>query len=147
MAPMKMSSLFLALLISTIELLLLSSCASLQPSPTTVPVINFASYPAQVLGVVIDPNGKVLDVEPGSAAEQAGIAGGDVIQKINNLSVTSQRQQVQTAILETKPGRDVMVLLQRNGNDVVLSVKPSPPPAGRASLATATPVAAPNEYL
>jgi hypothetical protein len=33
---------------------------------------SFPTYPSQALGVVIDQDGKVLYVEPGSAAEQAG---------------------------------------------------------------------------
>ena len=144
---MKRSVLFLTCLIGTIFFVLITGCASATPSPTIAQVVTFAaSYPAQVLGVVIDPEGKVLYVEPGSAAEKGGISIGDVVQKVNNLAVTSERQQIRTEIQETKKGQSVIVALQRNGSFVVLGVKPSPP-TSRAGMATATPVAPPNDYL
>lgn len=126
--------------------MLITACASPSPSPTSEPVVQFASYPALVIGVVIDPDGNVLYVEPGSAAQQAGITPGDLLQKINNLSVSSERQQIHTAIGETMPGQALIVELKRSGNYLVLSVKPTPP-TSHAGVATATPVAAPNDYL
>lgn len=107
---------------------------------------SFPSYPSQALGVVIDQDGKVLYVEPGSAAEQAGISRDDVLQEVNNLPVNSEREQVRTTIRESKKDQILSVKLKRNGNGVILNVKPSPL-APQPSKVTPTPVSAPLDYL
>ena len=143
---MKRSVLFFTLLISMISLVLITSCQDLSSSSTSTPVASFASYPLPVLGVVIDQFGKVLYVEPGSSAEQAGIARDDVLQEVNNLPVNSEREQVRTTIRESKKDQILSVKLKRNGNEVLLNVKPSAP-APRPGKATATPVSAPLDYF
>jgi S1-C subfamily serine protease len=143
---MKRSVFFLTLLIGMISFVSITSCQGLPGSSTGTPVASFASYPSSVLGVVIDPTGKVLDVEPGSSAEQAGIARDDVLQEVNNLPVNSEREQVRTTIRESKKDQILSVKLKRNGNEVLLNVKPSAP-APRAGKATPTPVSAPLDYL
>jgi hypothetical protein len=125
----------------------LTGCQSISTStPTSIPVVSMASYPSAVLGVVIDQAGKVLYVEPGSAAERAGIARDDVLQKVNNFSVKSAREQVRSAIQAAKGEQIVIVLLKPNGNVTVmnLNLSASAPQAGNA---TATPLPALDDYL
>ena len=143
---MKRSVLFLSLLISLISALLITRCQGPSIPPTGTPVASFASYPSTALGVVIDPAGKVIYVEPGSAAELAGIVPGDVLQKINNLSVNSQREQVRAAILAASGNQILIVLLKSNGNVLVMNVKllASAPHSG---IATSTPLPSPDDYL
>jgi S1-C subfamily serine protease len=143
---MKRSILLHALLICILSFALITSCQGSSSSSMGTPVASFASYPSSVLGVVIDPAGKVLYVEPGSAAEQAGISRNDLLQKVNNLSVNSARQQVRSAVQAAKPGQSLIVMLQRNGNEFILNVKPSPP-ASRSGMVTATPVPTSDDYL
>ena len=143
---MKRSLLFFSLLIGILSFMLITSCQGSSSSSTSTPVASFASYPSSVLGIVIDPAGKVLYVEPGSAAEQAGIIRDDLLQKVNNLPVNSARQQVRTAIQTARPGQALIVMLQRNGNEFVLNIKPAPL-ASRSDIATATPVPTPDDYL
>lgn len=147
---MKRSVLFFTLFISMISLVLITSCGSLSTTSTSepgkTPMASFPSYPSQALGVVIDQDGKVLYVEPGSAAEQAGISRDDVLQEVNNLPVNSEREQVRTTIRESKKDQILSVKLKRNGNGVILNVKPSPL-APQPSKATPTPVSAPLDYL
>lgn len=143
---MKRSVLIFALIIGLILFVSITSCEGLSSSSTGTPVTSFASYPSAVFGVVIDQNGKVLYVEPGSAAEQAGIARGDVLEDVNNQAVNSEREQVRTTIRESIKDHVLIVKLKRNGNEVLLNVKPSPP-APRPGMATPTPVPASEDYL
>jgi len=59
-------------------------------SPTQGQVfIDMASSPAPVFGVVVDPGLKVVEVEPGSAAEQSGIQPGDKLEELDGKPLTS----------------------------------------------------------
>ena len=139
---MKRSILIFALLSFT----LLAGCQGPSSPPTGTPMASFASYPSTALGVVIDPAGKVIYVEPGSAAELAGIAPGDVLQKVNNLSVNSQRQQVHAAILAASGNQILIVLLKSNGSVSVMNVKLLAS-APHSALATSTPVPSTDDFL
>ena len=139
---MKRSILFLVLL----SFVLLAGCQGPSSPPTGTPVASFASYPSIALGVVIDPAGKVIYVEPGSAAELAGIAPGDILQKINNLSVISQRKQVHAAIWAASGNQILIVLLKSNGNVSVMNVKLLAT-APHSGIATSTPLPSPDDYL
>jgi S1-C subfamily serine protease len=124
----------------------LTGCQSVQSSATSIPVVSMASYPSAVLGVVIDQAGKVLYVESGSAAERAGIARDDVLQKVNNFSVKSAREQVRSAIQAAEGKQIVIELLKPDGNVTVMNAKLSAS-APRTGSATATPLPANEDYL
>jgi S1-C subfamily serine protease len=95
---------------------------------------------------VIDQAGKVLYVEPGSAAERAGSARDDVLQKVANLSVDSQREQVHAAIQAAEGKQILIVLLKPNGNIMAMNLKLSAS-APRTGSATSTPLPANEDYL
>jgi S1-C subfamily serine protease len=94
-----------------------------------------------VLGVVFDdqyagPGTKIKAVTPGSGAEKAGIAAGDIIMKIDD-SVMADFTAVIDYVKLKKPGDTIKVTVQRNGQEVTADVtlirlsdlpKPAPPP-------------------
>ena len=110
------------------------------------PFASFASYPAPVLGVVIDEVGKVIYVEPGSAAKEAGITRDDILETVNGVSVNLERENVRRMVRETSSDRFLKVKLNRKGSEIGISVKPTPP-IPRTDKATPTPVSPPFDYL
>jgi S1-C subfamily serine protease len=88
----------------------------------------------------------VIDVEPGSLAEKAGIAAGDVIQTIDGFSITAQKDQAIEVVRQSRVGQTIQVHLKCDGADVTLDVKMSPP-APRPRLTTPTPLPASDDYL
>jgi membrane-associated protease RseP (regulator of RpoE activity) len=104
--------------------------AGAQPTPTVAGLLAIEwSEPAPVLGVVVDRNLKVIDVESGSAAEKAGVQRGDVLKKLDSTILTSPVVAMNTARqkIQSKPGQKIDVMLQRGGQDILLQVLPAPP--------------------
>ena len=104
---------------------------------------GMGSYPAPQLGIVTDATLTIVDIEPGSAAEQASLRQGDRLIAVNGhtlASVAAFGEQVQTL----QPMQELHLTLQRAGReqDVTLRVII---PAGRSNSSTPTPVPA-NEY-
>lgn len=104
---------------------------------------GMGSYPAPQLGIVTDATLTIVDIEPGSAAEQASLRKGDRIIAVNGHTLASAAafgEQVQTL----RPMQELHLTLQRTEReqDVTLRVII---PAGRSSSSTPTPVPA-NEY-
>lgn len=110
------------------------------------PLASFASYPAPVLGVVIDEVGKVIYVEPGSAAEEAGITRDDILETVNGVSVNVERGNARRIVRETSRDQFLKVKINRNGSEIEISVKPTPP-IPRTDNATPTPVSPHFDYL
>jgi S1-C subfamily serine protease len=115
-------------------------------SESETPYASFSSYPAPVLGVVIDEFGKVINVEPGSAAEEAGITRDDILETVNGVSVNLERENVRRMVRETSSDRFLRVKLNRKGSEIEISVKPTPP-TPRTDKAIPTPVSPPFDYL
>jgi serine protease Do len=63
----------------------------------------------------------VASVDPGSAAEQAGIKAEDVIIKINNIDVANP-SELQEIISQHRPGDQINVTYSRNGKESTVSV-------------------------
>jgi|GEM_PF-1881235 len=70
---------------------------------TTGPTVSelpstLALMPAPELGIVVDEKLMVLDIEPGSAAELAGIQKGDTLESIEDMPLTTpeDREKVNT---------------------------------------------------
>ena len=87
---------------SLLIIFLVTGCVS-QNSTKNIPdqseetkIVAYALYPEPVLGIVIDSDGKILHVEPGSAAERAGLVSGDILISIDSISVNSERDKVRT---------------------------------------------------
>jgi serine protease Do len=77
---------------------------------------EFGLAPKKSSGVV------VVDVEPGSPADRAGVAQGDVIREINRRPVrsTTDYEKITT---ELKKDQDVLLLIHRQGASLFLSVR------------------------
>ena len=109
------------------------------------PIAVFASHPAPVLGVLIDEDGKVVYVEPGSAAEEAGITRGDLLETIAGIAV-DKREDVRVIVRGASSDQFLKVKIKRNGSEIELSIR-SRPPTPRTGKATPTPVSSLFDYL
>ena len=126
-----------SLLLVTILLLAASAasvggCTQLPASETTTTMVS-ALYPAPILGVVIDNDRMVVDIIPNSAADKAGVQRGDVILKVNDITITD-RKQPRSMVLEIGRNRPVddpatlKLVLQRGGREIVMQVRLEIPP-------------------
>lgn len=118
------------------------------PTSTGVQTAVFGSIVELTLGVVVGPDLRVVDVNPGSAAEQAGIRRGGVLTKIGNEVLpapgaaptgTAQRRASPTVRpsptgahataqgafdRQAKHGQPIAVALKRNGQPLDLQIVP-----------------------
>lgn len=101
--------------------------------------------PAPVLGVVVDRNLRVVDVEVGSAGEQAGIRRGDVIREVGSAAVATPADAAEM-IRQVKAGQLLVITLSRDGHEVTLQARLTPP-TGRTGQSTPTPVPADQTYF
>ena len=68
------------------------------------------------------PNGlHITYVEPGSAAETAGIQAGDILIRVENTTVTSN-EELETALYSYAPGDTVKLVIYRSGKQYSISV-------------------------
>jgi membrane-associated protease RseP (regulator of RpoE activity) len=75
------------------------------------------------VGGVESPGVPVADVMPGSPAAAAGLKPGDVLTTLNGYWTVSA-VDVYTAAADAEPGRDVPVVILRDGKEQTLTVKP-----------------------
>ncbi len=113
-------------------------------------VVTISLSPAPVLGIVVDIDLAVIEVEPRSAAELAAIQKGDVLESIEHMPFVEGRDAIKELIAayqqEDKP---LQLKLHRNGEAVVVEVRPLPfQIQGDESKPqpTVTPVFLPNFY-
>jgi hypothetical protein len=66
-------------------------------------------FPARVLGLVIDGDMRVLHVESGGSAEQAGIMAGDVLDTIDDISLASNMAQAKEIIYGSGAGQKLVL--------------------------------------
>jgi S1-C subfamily serine protease len=76
------------------------------------------TIPADVAGVLI------VRVLEGSPAQAAGLAAGDIIQRINDTDVTTPTE-VQTQVESSQIGEDLTISLRRNNANTTITVKPA----------------------
>lgn len=79
-----------------------------------VTVLKIPSEEASKLGVDQGPGVVVYEVQPGSAADRAGLRRGDVITALNGTPVTDPNT-FRNAIAGTPPGADVTLTIKRGG--------------------------------
>jgi len=113
---------------------------------------------APSLGVTIDQNAVIVDVEPGSSADKAGIKPGEVLQFVGTVAlaapeVTGDVARAQQARMDVKrllttsaSGSKLSVQVLRQGAPVNLDIELTPSPS-RPGQPTPTPVVDPNFYL
>ncbi|MFN8476790.1 MAG: PDZ domain-containing protein [Kouleothrix sp.] len=127
---MKAASLLLYTLLFFVLLAILAACGSGKQI--------FVDYPAPVLGIVADAQLHIIDIEPGSAAEQAGLQRGDVIVALGQQAAISL-EQLRRAIVALAPQQAVDLTFRREGAEHRVRMMPAAP-APRASSATPTPM-------
>lgn len=111
-------------------------------------------FPAPVLGVVIDGDMRVLDIEAASAAATAGVQVGDQLATLDGIPLDSQIQSVKEYIGTARADQAMRLVVRRGADTIELTVMPfSPHPPRDPRLQpgqivpTTTPVLPPNDYL
>ena len=142
--------------ISLLFICLVTGCIS-QNSTKELPdqseetkIVAYALFPQPVLGIVIDNDGKILYVEPGSASERAGLVSGDILISIDGVSVTSERDKVRELIRSNTEEMKMEIQYQRGENVIVTQITPSQKiqqSDDQAPRLTPTPVLPPEDYL
>ena len=141
---------------SLLIIFLVTGCVS-QNSTKNIPdqseetkIVAYALYPEPVLGIVIDSDGKILHVEPGSAAERAGLVSSDILISIDSISVNSERDKVRDLIRSNTEEMKMEIQYQRGENVIVTQITPSQKiqhPDDQTPKRTPTPVFPPEDYL
>jgi len=98
-----------------------------------------------VLGVVVDENNQVVEVEHYSAAEAAGIQQGDILDSVDEIAFKA-KQEAKNKIKEAKNHQKVKVKLKRNGKAIALDLVPSVP-HWPENAPTGTPIPTPQDYF
>ena len=142
--------------ISLLFICLVTGCIS-QNSTKELPdqseetkIVAYALFPQPVLGIVIDNDGKILYVEPGSASERAGLVSGDILISIDGFSVTSERDKVRELIRSNTEEMKMEIQYQRGENVIVTQITPSQKIQNsddQTPKLTPTPVFPPEDYL
>jgi serine protease Do len=86
-------------------------------APLTPELASRLHVPSDTKGLVIQ------DVDPDGRAADAGIQSGDVIEEVNRQPVRSV-EELREAV-RSNSGRPALLLINRNGNDVFVTVKPA----------------------
>jgi len=113
-------------------------------------IVTFASFPQPVLGIVIDSDGKILYVEPGSASERAGLVSGDILISLDGFSVTLERDKVRELIRSNTEEMKMEIQYQRGENVIPTQITPSQKIQNsddQTPKLTPTPVLPPEDYL
>ena len=112
---------------------------------------------APELGIVTDEKLSIIRIEPGSAAEQAGLQLGDMLESIQGIPVISaeDRLKAKQMIWSSSAGEQLQLTVIRNGETLDLLFTPLPPPfypsetqnPEQEPTPTITPVWLPYDYF
>lgn len=93
---------------------------------------------APALGIILDPSGRVVGVEAGGAAQQAGVTGGDTIVTLDGVAIApvlagatngqqllSDSEAINALRNKIAAGKALKLDLLRNGQPVTLDVTPA----------------------
>lgn len=125
-----------------VAFLILTNDNFVQSDETTIRYTTQSIGPVPVLGLVVDENLNVVDVEKESAAEKVGVLKGDKITKVSGVNVKSgiDAKRMMGGVNEDK---DVALSINRNSEQLNIIVGVGYPPA-RPGQPTPTAVP-PNE--
>ncbi|WP_414752580.1 HhoA/HhoB/HtrA family serine endopeptidase [Anabaena sp. CCY 9910] len=82
------------------------------------------------INITADRGVLLVRIVPGSPAADAGLRPGDIIQSINNQSVTTV-EEVQRIVENSQIGKPLQVQIERNGRTTQVAVSPAPLPVQR----------------
>jgi S1-C subfamily serine protease len=112
---------------------------------------------APTLGVIVDRDGRVIDFEAGSTAQQAGVKLGDVLVAIDDLqlgpisapahngrAIQSIPENIDALRGKVNPGKPLKIRLRRDTKELILNVTPGP---RRGQPDQPTPTAVPNDQF
>ncbi|MCI1768508.1 MAG: PDZ domain-containing protein, partial [Acetobacter peroxydans] len=90
-----------------------------------VSLVPLTQQMRQQLGLGADVHGVVVsDVEPGSAADQAGVRPGDVIQAVGGVNVDTPKAVVVAVHLALAAKKPVLLRIMREGQSLFVAVSP-----------------------
>lgn len=104
-----------------------------------------AMCPAPQLGVVVDPEMRIIDVDVGSPAEQAGLQRGDLLLAIEGISFATDKEEAANRISSAKWKETLRLQLRRNGQELEIKITPSP--GWERPDPTVTPAWSPLDYF
>jgi hypothetical protein len=84
-----------------------------------------ASCAAPMLGVVIDEEMRVVDIDAGSPAESAGLRRGDILVAIEDIPLATAKAAAKD-LIHKYPIQRLHLQLQRNGQPSTVLITPSP---------------------
>lgn len=119
-------------------------------TPGQMITVTYIEYASDSLGVVVDENLKVLHIEVDSAAEKAGLQLGDILETIDGISFTKDREKARTRI--TTPRQDqtqakiLKLTFKRADKAFEVDVNLAPPNPQPVE-GTGTPVPTPEDYF
>jgi S1-C subfamily serine protease len=87
-----------------------------------ISVVRLNTEPAKDLGIKETKGVGVAQVQPGSAAEQAGLKKGDVITAFNGVEI-NEPNVFRNLVASTAPGTDVTLTVRRDGNEQQLHAR------------------------
>jgi len=133
---------------------LLTGCGA-SPSTSVLPAPTIAILaPAPTLGVVVNPQMRVLSIDIASPAETAGIQPGDQLETLDRIAFASNIQNVKEHIFGARKDQAMQLRLRRGAMSLEVVVVPVPSyPRSRPTLEasqsvpTASPVAPTDVYL
>ena len=118
------------------------------------PTSSADSFPAPALGVVVDPDMRVLSVDVASAAEAAGVQPGDQLETLDRIPVGSQTQKVKQYIRMAGEDQAMQLVVRRGTSTIEVIVVPfssharsRPTVEPGLLIPTVTPVVPPDDYL
>ena len=89
---------------------------------STVPLDTVGSAARERLGIETDEGAFVVDVTPGSGAEDAGLEQGDVIIAVDGEEITSN-ERLGEIIREREPGDSIEIEIERGGEEQTLTAQ------------------------
>jgi serine protease Do len=92
------------------------------PARLGIAVEDLTPQIAQQLGVQGQTGAVIVEVQPGSAAEQAGLRRGDIIEEVNRKPIRDAQQLVDT-IRSLKSGETAALLVQRDENSFFVPIE------------------------
>lgn len=120
-----------------------------QVAPSVLMTETFVLVAAAELGIFTDEKLSIILIEPGSAAEKAGLQLGDMLESIEGipLALAEDRREAKRLYRHNLEGKEMHLTVVRNGERLELPFIPQQPPNRSADTPTTTPVFAPYDFF